>query len=175
MGSVTSIKDGRRYIPVHDLCSSLSSITCEILWLVVIPLLLSLVLGNNLFLSWLNLHLLSVRTFHSLRIQILNPQYVLQEKLWQSCMTQKQSISLDTPIWISYVSDLLPAKTAPLFTFHQVNGHLNNTSWELPFKTWMTSHQAKSPVASPYDYGWQKGSNGPTPIVFSGLMSSDFL
>jgi hypothetical protein len=31
MGSVTSIKDGRRYIPVHDLCSSLSSITCEIL------------------------------------------------------------------------------------------------------------------------------------------------
>jgi hypothetical protein len=31
MGSVTSIKDGRRYIPVHDLCSSLSSIACEIL------------------------------------------------------------------------------------------------------------------------------------------------
>jgi hypothetical protein len=39
----------------------------------------------------------------------------------------------------------------------------------------MTSHQAKPPVASPYDYGWQKGSNGPTPILFSGLMSSDFL
>ena len=31
MGSVTSIKDGRQYIPVHDLCNSLSSITCEIL------------------------------------------------------------------------------------------------------------------------------------------------
>jgi hypothetical protein len=29
-------------------------------------------------------------------------------------------------------------------------------------KMWMTSHQAKPPVASPYDYGWQKGSNGPT-------------
>ena len=181
MGSVTSIKDGRRYIPVHDLCSSLSSITCEILPAVHALTgcdISSAIFGmgkKNLFFSWLNLHLLSFRTFHSLRTQILNPQYVLQEKLWQSCMTQKQSISLDTPIWISYVSDLLPAKTAPLFTFHQVNGHLNNTSWELPFKTWMTSHQAKSPVASPYDYGWQKGSNGPTPIVFSGLMSSDFL
>jgi hypothetical protein len=46
--------------------------------------------------------------------------YVLQEKLWQSCMTQKQSISLATPIWISYVSDLLPAKTAPLFAFHPI-------------------------------------------------------
>ena len=31
IGSITSIKDGRRYIPVHDLCRSLSSITCEIL------------------------------------------------------------------------------------------------------------------------------------------------
>jgi hypothetical protein len=30
-------------------------------------------------------------------------------------------------------------------------------------------------VASRYDYGRQKGSNGPTPILFSGLMSSDFL
>jgi hypothetical protein len=29
-------------------------------------------------------------------------------------------------------------------------------------KMWMTSHQAKPAVASPYDYGWQKGSNGPT-------------
>jgi hypothetical protein len=38
-------------------------------------------------------------------------------------------------------------------------------------KTWMTSHQAKPP----YGYGWQKGSNGPTSILFSGLMSSDFL
>ena len=45
----------------------------------------------------------------------------------------------------------------------------------LQTKTWMTSHQAKPPVASRYDYGWQKDSNGPTPILFTGLMSSDFL
>ena len=45
----------------------------------------------------------------------------------------------------------------------------------LQTKTWMTSHQEKPPVASPYDYGWQKCSNGPTPILFTGLMSSDFL
>jgi hypothetical protein len=39
----------------------------------------------------------------------------------------------------------------------------------------MTSHQAKPPVASPYDYGWQKGSNGPTPIsnLEGSLMTSD--
>jgi hypothetical protein len=35
------------------------------------------------------------------------------------------------------------------------------------------SHQAKPPVASPYDYGWQKGSNGPTPILFFRLVWQD--
>ena len=31
MGTVSGGSDGRRYIPVHDLCSSLSNITCQIL------------------------------------------------------------------------------------------------------------------------------------------------
>ena len=31
MGTVSGGKDGRRYISVHDLCSSLSNITCQIL------------------------------------------------------------------------------------------------------------------------------------------------
>ena len=30
MGTVSGGKDGRRYIPVHDLCSSLSNIRCQI-------------------------------------------------------------------------------------------------------------------------------------------------
>ena len=31
MGAVSGGKDGRRYIPVHDLCSSFSNFTCQIL------------------------------------------------------------------------------------------------------------------------------------------------
>jgi hypothetical protein len=31
MVTVSGGKDGRRYIPIHDLCSSLSNITCQIL------------------------------------------------------------------------------------------------------------------------------------------------
>jgi len=31
IGTVSGGKDGRRYIPIHDLCSSLSNITCQIL------------------------------------------------------------------------------------------------------------------------------------------------
>lgn len=103
MGSVTSIKDGRRYIPVHDLCSSLSSITCEIL-----PAVHALTgcdttsaifgIGKKSVFKLIKSSSAELSDIHSLRTQILNPQYVLQEKLWQSCMTQKQSISLATPI-----------------------------------------------------------------------------
>jgi len=31
MGTVSGGNEGRRYIPVHDLCSSISNITCQIL------------------------------------------------------------------------------------------------------------------------------------------------
>ena len=30
-GTITALKDGRRYIPVHDLCKSLSAVLCRIL------------------------------------------------------------------------------------------------------------------------------------------------
>jgi hypothetical protein len=97
----------------------------------------------------------------------LNPQYVLQEKLWQSCMTNlnKLRVRLATNKNCSLVR-IPPGELA----FKQ---HVMRASTQT--KTWMPSHQAKPPVASPYDYGWQKGSNGPTPNLFSGLMSSDFL
>jgi hypothetical protein len=31
MGNVSSVKDGRRFLPIHELCSSLSEITCRVL------------------------------------------------------------------------------------------------------------------------------------------------
>ena len=31
MGNVSSVKDGRRFLPIHELCSSLSQITCRVL------------------------------------------------------------------------------------------------------------------------------------------------
>jgi hypothetical protein len=31
MGNVSSVKDGRRFLPIHELCSSLSDITCRVL------------------------------------------------------------------------------------------------------------------------------------------------
>jgi hypothetical protein len=30
MGNVSSVKDGRRFLPIHELCSSLSEITCRV-------------------------------------------------------------------------------------------------------------------------------------------------
>jgi hypothetical protein len=40
---------------------------------------------------------------------------------------------------------------------------------------WMTSHLAKPLVRSPLDYGWQKGNNGIEPVLFTDMMSPDFL
>ena len=31
MGNVSSVKNGRRFLPIHELCSSLSEITCSVL------------------------------------------------------------------------------------------------------------------------------------------------
>ena len=31
MGNIISVKDGRRFLPIHELCSSLSEITCRVL------------------------------------------------------------------------------------------------------------------------------------------------
>ena len=40
---------------------------------------------------------------------------------------------------------------------------------------WMASHLAKPLVRSPLDYGWQKGNNGIEPVLFTDMMSPDFL
>ena len=39
----------------------------------------------------------------------------------------------------------------------------------------MTSHLDKPPVGSLLDFGCQKGNNGLEPVLFTGMMPSDFL
>jgi hypothetical protein len=56
----------------------------------------------------------------------------------------------------------------PSFKQHVLRSSLQAT-------VWMTSHLAKPPVRSPLDFGWQKGNNGLEPVLFTGMMSSDFL
>ena len=102
-GSVTSITDGRRYTPVHDLCGSLSCITCEIL-----PVVHALTgcdntsaifgIGNKKVFKLIKSSSAELSDLSQVKNPDLNPQYVLQERLWHSCMTQKQSISPATPI-----------------------------------------------------------------------------
>ena len=116
MGSVTSIKDGRRYIPVHDLCSSLSTIICEIL-----PAVHALTgcdttsaifgIGKQSVFKLINSSSAELSDLSQFKDPELESSICVARKVVQSCM-----------------SDLLPAKTAPLFAFHQVNRHLNNTS-----------------------------------------------
>ena len=103
MGSVTSIKDGRRYIPVHDLCSSLSSIICEIL-----PAVHALTgcdttsaifgIGKQSVFKLINSSSAELLDHSQLKDPDLESSICVARKVVQSCMTQKQSISLATPI-----------------------------------------------------------------------------
>ena len=101
MGSVTSIKDGRLYIPVHDLCSSLSSIICEIL-----PAVHTLTdntsaifgIGKQSVFKLINSSSAELSDLSQLKDPDLESSICVARKVVQSCMTQKQSISLATPI-----------------------------------------------------------------------------
>ena len=56
----------------------------------------------------------------------------------------------------------------PSFKQHVLRSSLQAT-------VWMTFPLAKPPVRSPLDFGWQNGNNGLETVVFTGMMSSDFL
>ena len=169
MGSVTSIKDGRRYIPVHDLCSSLSSITCEIL-----PAVHALTgcdttsaifgIGKQSVFKLINSSSAELSDLSQLKDPDLESSICVARKVvaklydpkakYKSCHTNlnKLRVRLATSKDCSLVR-IPPSESA--FKQHVLRASIQT-------KTWMTSHQAKPPVASPYDYGWQKGSNGPT-------------
>ena len=100
MGSVTSITDGRRHTPVHDLCSSLSCITLPVVHALTGCDNNSAIfgIGNKYVFKLIKSSSAELSDLSQVKNLDLNPQYVLQERLWHSCMIQKQSISPATPI-----------------------------------------------------------------------------
>ena len=182
MGAVTSGKDGRRYIPVHELCSSLTNITREIL-----PAAHALT-GCDTTSSLFGIGKKSVfKLLKSSSAELVG-------------LSQLGNSDIDTSICVArkLVSKLYDPKGKYKSSHHDLNKlrvrlatskdcslvrlppseasfkqHVLRAS--IQTKIWMTSHQAKPPIGSPYEYGWKKSCNGPTPVLFTGLMSSDFL
>jgi hypothetical protein len=163
MGSVTSIKDGRRYIPVHDFCSSLSSITCDIL-----PAVHALTGCDTIAIFGIGKQSV-FKLIKSSSAELSDLSELKDPDLESSiCVTRKVVAKLYDPKakYNSCHTNLNKLRVrlatskdcSPAFKQHVLRASIQATMW-------VTSHQAKPPVASPYDYGWQKGSNGPTQFV----------
>ena len=67
-----------------------------------------------------------------------------------------------------YVSLSRIPPSEPSFKQHVLRSSLQAT-------VCMTSHLAKSPVGSLLEFCWQKENNGLEPVLFTGMMSSDFM
>ena len=182
MGSVSSGKDGRRYIPVHEICSSLSNVICEILPAV------HAITGCD-----------STSAFYGIGKKSVF-KVVKESPHELHCLTCLAESDIDCSINASrkLIATLYDTKGK----FASCHGDLNKLRVKLATtkdsalarlppceasfrqhvlrcciqtKIWMTSHQPKPPFISPFDYGWQKGISDPEPVLFLGMMSSDFL
>jgi len=182
MGTVTSGKDGRRYIPVHDVCSTLSDITCQILPSVhaltgcdttsaffgigkksVFKLLKTS--SDDLF-SLANLGTFDIDDATRAARQLIAPLYDTKRK-FKSCHSDLNRLRVKLATSKESALVRLPPSESS-FKQHVLRSCLQA-------KIWTTSHHQKPQIGSPFDYGWQKSNSGLEPILFTGMMSSDFL
>ena len=163
-------KDGRRYIPAHDLCSSLSNITCQI-----VPSLHALTGCDSTSAFFQNWEKICLQNLENITWRVVWFGFTDQCWSWSYTECNKIAVSL-----LCYQKEkfkschhdlnmlrvkLATSKDASLSRIPPSDHPLGNTL--------MTSHLAKPPIRSPLDFGWQKGSNGLEPVLFTGMMSYD--
>lgn len=181
-GMITSVKDCRRYIPVHDICHSINPIVCKILPAA------HAITGCDSTSSFYGIGKKSVMKF-------LKEKHDLVADL-------SQLSSLDTDEAISVSRKLVSRLYDPKGKSSQGHGDLNklrvkqatlknSTLARLPpseasFKQhvlrasyqtqiWMNAHEPHIVIGSPLGHGWREGKLGLEPVFFEGQMTSDFL
>ena len=155
MGTVSGGNYGRRYIPVHDLCSSLSNITCQIL-----PSLHALTGCDSTSAFFQNWEKICLQNLENITWRVVWFGFTDQCWSWSYTECSKIAVSL-----LCYQKDkfkschhdlnmlrvkLATSKDASLSRIPPSDHPLGNTL--------MTSHLAKPPIRSPLDFSWQKGS-----------------
>ena len=155
MGTVSAGKDGIRYIPVNDLCSSLSNITCQIL-----PSLHALTGCDSTSAFFQNWEKICLQNLENITWRVVWFGFTDQCWSWSYTECSKIAVSL-----LCYQKDkfkschhdlnmlrvkLATSKDASLSRIPPSDHPLGNTL--------MTSHLAKPPIRSPLDFSWQKGS-----------------
>ena len=181
MGNVRSVKDGRRFLPIHEPCSSLSEITCRVL-----PgahalsgcNTISSFFGNGKKLVYKILKD-ATSDFHDLDnlgdpdkdVAIsCSSRFVARLYDQKSFASSHHNINnLRVKLATSRDASLvrLPPSEAAL------RQHILRASFQT--KVWHTSCLAKPPLHSPMEYGWRTVKDSLHLVYFEGNMSAEFL
>lgn len=182
-GSVSNLKDGRRFLPVHDICRSLEPSICNLL-----PATHALTgcdttssffgLGKK---SMYKLLQKSADNFQSLQIGFStgDQESAIHDgrKFVALLYDPKRKFSdlhedlNKLRVKFATTKDMNLVRLPPCeasFLQHILRAMLQT-------QVWMHSHIAKPATRQPKNSGWQEGKNGLLPILFEGPMSADFL
>ena len=182
MGNIGTIKDNRRFLPIHQLCSSLPEIICRVL--PAVHALSGCDTTSSLFgigkksvfkvlkeaafdfSDLYNLGDSDTETAISCSRRFVARLYD-QKKNYASCHQDinKLRVKLATSKDSSLVR--LPPSEAAL------RQHILRASFQT--KIWHASFLAKPPLPSPLEYGWESFKDSLHPVFFEGNMSADFL
>jgi len=181
-GAVSNIKDGRRFLPVHELYRYTGVSVCSLLPAVhaltgcdttssffgigkksVYKLLLS---KPEQFLSLTSLSAGDQESAIDGGRKFVASLYDPKGKFKDShCDLNKLRVKLATARSVNLVR-LPPCEAS--FTQHIIRAMLQTN-------VWMNSHIAKPVIRSPLGFGWEECRNTLLPVLFEGPMSSDFL
>jgi hypothetical protein len=180
-GAISSTKDGRRFIPVHDICNSIDPVIYKILPAVhavtgcdTTPSMFGI--GKRTVFKVLKDRPSDFIDLSSLADCDIDQSVYAARKLVARLYDQKEKLKAGhvdlnkLRVRLATLKDACLAKLPTCeATFRQ---HILRAS--LQTNIWMSAHIPKPPPNSPLLFGWEK-KNRLVPVFFRGQMSSDFL
>ena len=182
MGNVSSVKDGRRFLPIHELCSSLSEITCRVL-----PAAHALS-GCDTTSSFFGIGKQSVYKilkdaapdFHDLD-NLGDPDKDVaiscSSRFVARLYDQKKSFASSHHNINKLRVKLATSRDASLVRLSPSEAALRQHILRASFQTkvWHAFCLAKPPLPSPMEYGWRTVKDSLHPVYCEGNMSAEFL
>jgi hypothetical protein len=181
MGNVSSVKDGHRFLPIHELSSSLSEITCRVL-----PAAHALSgcdttssffgIGKKLVYEILKDAASDFHDLGNLGDPDKDVAFSCSLRFVARLYNQKKSFASShhniNKLWVKLATSRdaslvrLPPSEAAL------RQHILRASFQT--KVWHASCLAKPPLPSPMEYGWRTVKDSLPLVYFEGNMSAEF-
>ena len=181
MGNVSSVKDGRRFLPIHELCSSLSETTCRVL-----PGAHALSECNTTSSFFGN----TKKLVYKILKDAASDSHDLDnlgdpdKDVAIACSSRFVARLYDQKSFASSIHSinklrvkLATCRDASLVRLPHSEAALRQQILRASFQTkvWHAACLAKPPLPSPMEYGWGTVKDSLHPVYFEGNMSAEFL